>query len=165
MVVVVGPDGRRWALRRRLTPARARRFLQDYRRAWHRVLAAVTHRMGGPVEHEHHIATSAFVSVPNAMNELGQRSLGNAGGLVVTVALLPVAAALLALFLAVELVLLLVVGVAGLAGHVALRRPWTVEASSPAGGSVWREAEGWAASGRTRRQLADALRAGDIRPD
>jgi hypothetical protein len=64
----------------------------------------------------------------------------------------------------VDLVLLLALGLLGVAARVVLRRPWTVEARSSAGTTLRWQVVGWRASGRHARHVVDELAAGRVPP-
>ncbi len=56
-----------------------------------------------------------------------------------------------------ELLIVLVLAVAGLVGRVLFRRPWTVDAVSPNGEHTMWSVVGWGASGSARQFIADRL--------
>ena len=56
-----------------------------------------------------------------------------------------------------ELLLVLLLAVAGLVGRVLFRRPWTVDAVSPDGEHTAWSVVGWRASGAARQFVADRL--------
>lgn len=63
-----------------------------------------------------------------------------------------------------ELLLILVLALAGLAGRVLFRRPWTVDAVSPDGDHTMWAIVGWRASGAARQFIADHLAASGTVP-
>ena len=66
------------------------------------------------------------------------------------------------LLLVLDAVAVVVLLVAGIAGRVLFRRPWTVQASGgPGAARVAARVVGWRASLRARDEMADRLRAGD----
>jgi hypothetical protein len=79
--------------------------------------------------------------------------------LIFTTVLVPVIA------MTVELVLFVVLFLAGLAGRLLFRRPWTVRATDGRRELAW-QAVGFQRSGRVRDEAAQALAAGrtDVRP-
>jgi hypothetical protein len=69
------------------------------------------------------------------------------------------------LALAVELLIALILVLAGLVARIVLRRPWIVEASTPGGASRLRyRVRGYRAMRRVCAELADRLAAGDREP-
>ena len=66
--------------------------------------------------------------------------------------------------LTLELLLVLIFFLAGIAGRVLFRRPWTVRARTEGRAELRRQVVGFGESGRVRDALADALRAGSPPP-
>ena len=63
-----------------------------------------------------------------------------------------------------ELLLIVVLALAGIVGRVLFRRPWTVDAVSPAGSHHMWSVAGWRASAAARQFIADRVAATDQVP-
>jgi hypothetical protein len=68
------------------------------------------------------------------------------------------------LLLVLDVLVVVALVIAGVAGRVLFRRPWTVRASGPAGAEATAAVVGWRAALRTRDEIADKLRMG-YRPE
>lgn len=97
----------------------------------------------------------ADVADPGCLPDLGQS---------IAVALLVVVAIVFMIFVGIpflvalgELLIILVLALAGLVGRVLFRRPWTVDAVSPDGDHTTWAVVGWQASGAARQFIADRL--------
>jgi hypothetical protein len=84
----------------------------------------------------------------------------------IVVFLVIIAVVLFAIFIGIpflialgELLLILLLAVAGVVGRVLFRRPWTVDAVDPAGTHHAWSVLGWQASGGARRFIADRIAA------
>jgi hypothetical protein len=90
---------------------------------------------------------------------MGDARESNPGG-IVSLFLLPVYLAAGLLLGTFDGVFRVVLGAAAIVGHVVLRRPWVIEATSEAIDPVVHRVTGWRAAADARHDLAEALRTG-----
>jgi hypothetical protein len=86
---------------------------------------------------------------------------------IIGVVLLVIALAILlftVIFPLLEIALIVVLAVLGVAGRVLFRRPWTVRARSKDRATIRRQVVGWRDSGELRDRLAAAIRDGSPLP-
>lgn len=136
---VTAPDGRTWTVGRRWLPGRAR--------VWRPRLRDIGDGSWG---------------------DIGFDDLGIFGAIVLALVALVVVAFLALILLnvvaiALELLILVVLLIAGVIGRVAFRRPWMVFAQSGSDVSQ-RPVVGWRASRRAIEQLADQIASGRLQP-
>jgi len=148
----IGPDGVRWHVRRRWVP----RFGPE--RWWERVADRVIARRrrrrerGGKLD---------ALDLADGCAVDGLQDLALAVALVVLVLVLALVVWPLLLAL-VDVLVLIVLAIAGGLTRVLLRRPWTVEAAADDGRALRWRVVGWRASGRVRDAVAAALARGEV---
>jgi hypothetical protein len=152
VTTVEAPDGRTWVVRRRWFGGGVRRFLAGYHRGWLRVVDV----LGGAMRSSSRLSQLDQPAWTAGMGDVRQ---SNPGG-IVSLFLLPVYLLAGLLLGALDGLLRMVLGAGALVGHVVLRRPWTIEATSEASDPVVHRLTGWRASAGARHDLAEALRAG-----
>ena len=142
---VQAPDGRRWVVRRRWAPRMSEgAFAGRFRRR----------RRNGADSRWWDI-----VDFPDVFGDSPLVGLAIFVGLIVFVVLMLFVIGPLALAL-LDLVIWLVLLIAGVIGRVLFRRPWAVEAVADDGATIELTAVGLSASRQCEQQLAERVRAG-----
>ena len=151
------PDGVRWTIRRRWTPRWTRvdvgtRFRQFHRRG----SGSRKERRQRTEGKERKVSWSDFLEFP--VDDLGLLAIVLA---VIAAALLLWFAVIPLLLILFDILVVLVLFIAGITARVLLRRPWTVVATRIDGVEIEREVVGWRASrdemATMRRQLEQGL--------
>jgi hypothetical protein len=146
---VVAPDGRAWTVRRRWDPRDP-----DRKRPFEEVRRQLSTRR------QEFTAGDLFEGGAHGVGGLAE---GGGIGFLLLLLIFAVALAWFVVvplfFLAVEVVVVVTLLVAGVAGRVLLRRPWIVEATDDWTIHRW-EVVGWRASGDHARLVAEQLAAG-----
>lgn len=143
----MGRDGRRWRVGRQWTPRIGSetvlgRFRRRYRQATKRVDVA---------------------DAGHGCLELLGEGLAIAA-VALAVLLLLVFGGLPILLALVDVVVVILLGLLGIAGRILLRRPWTVEAVGPDGTTAEWRVVGWRASGELVREIKRRIEQGEPLP-